>query len=161
MSSSPNPMELLERVGELLATTERAGVVVVNAIYKEDPREYLPNLTVDGIVNGWLVFLGGEDEPTRSSAGFEQVSNVLLTPAVGAGGTIDGEETWDYFGKKVQEAKDLFALSANEGLGFAIDGVRVRNRLLRAPGGYFPIEENELAVWVGPDMVLPVWISHC
>ena len=93
--------------------------------------------------------------------GFEQVSNVLMTPAVGAGGTIDGEETWTYFGKKVQEAKDLFALPANEGLGFAIDGVRVRNRLLRAPEGFYPIEENEIAVWVGPDMVLPVWISQC
>ena len=76
-------------------------MVVINALYREDQTEYLPNLKVDGIINGWLVGIGSEEPPIRSSAGFEQVVNVICTPAVGAEGTIDGEETFEYFGTKV------------------------------------------------------------
>lgn len=159
MSSHPTPTEILVAVGTMLKATTRGGQVVVNAIYKDSQIEYLSELKVDGVINGWLVGIGSEQPPTRSSAGFEQIVNVICTPAVGAGGTIGGQETFEYFGEKVQEAKD--AAAASEDLGLASGGTRVRNHGLYAPNGYYPLETNEYAVWVGPDMILPVWISQC
>jgi hypothetical protein len=159
--SALDPETLAVAVAGLLQTTDHAGKVVANPIYEDEEREYFRHLTTDGVVNGWLVAIGGEEPPTFSPAGMEQVINVILTAAVGAAGEIDGQTSAVYFGAKVAEAKALFALPANRSLGLATGGEQVRSRGLYAPNGYYPLQVDELAIYVAPEMVLPVWVSQC
>jgi hypothetical protein len=159
--SALDPETLAVAVAGLLATTTRAGIVVANPVYEEVETEYFRHLTAEGVVDGWLVAIGSEQAPTFSPAGMEQVINVILTAAVGALGTIDGETSAVYFGAKVAEAKALFALPANRDLGLATGGERVRTHGLYAPNGYYPLQVDELAIYVAPEMVLPVWVSQC
>jgi hypothetical protein len=159
--SALDPETLAVAVAGLLATTTRAGIVVANPVYEEEEREYFRHLTSNGTVNGWLVAIGSEQSPTFSPAGVTQVINVILTAAVGCLGTIDGETSAVYFGAKVAEAKALFAAPANRDLGLAAAGEQVRSQGLYAPNGYYPLRADEYAIYVGPEMVLPVWVSQC
>jgi hypothetical protein len=159
--SALDPETLAVAVANLLDTTAHAGIVVANPVYEEEEREYFRHLTEDGVVNGWLVAIGGEQPPEFSPAGVTQVINVILTAAVGCLGTIDGETSAVYFGAKVAEAKALFAAPANRDLGLAAAGEQVRSQGLYAPNGYYPLRADEYAIYVGPEMVLPVWVSQC
>ena len=159
--------DLIDAAAEVLETTTDYALVVRDPVYSTDTADYARMLKdEDGVVDGWLVMAGPEEEEIKRGAdGADQTSYLEVVAMVSANGSRTPTASFPYFGGKVQQAKDKFRLQSNWDLGLSGSNTQVRQYGMYAPEGYQTVElstsvtDTELVDMAR--MRLRVWISVC
>lgn len=140
--SAPSFVDLIDAAADILETTTDYVLVVRDPVYSVNTIDYAKMLkNASGVVDGWLVMAGAEDEEIeRGPDGADQTVQLELVAMVSANGSRSPVASFPYFGGKVSQARDKFRLQSNRNLGITTSGVTVRQHGLYAPEGYITAE---------------------
>jgi hypothetical protein len=135
--SAPSFVDLIDAVADILETTTDYVLVVRDPVYSTDTVDYARMLKADGVVDGWVVMAGQEEEELeRGVDGADQTCYIECVAMVSANAERATTASFPYFGGKVQQAKDAFRVQTTRALGITTSGVTVRQYGLYAPEGY-------------------------
>lgn len=161
--SAPSFNELIDGAADVLETTADYVRVIRDPVYSTDDVEYARMLKgTDGVIDGWLVMAGTEEEDIeRGVDGADQTVYLSFVAMTTANRDRSPSGSLTYFGGKIAQAKDAFRLQANKNLGITTSGVTVRQHGLFAPEGYLTVALTSEEVIHLASMRMRVFVSVC